>query len=138
MQVPFQNFPGFLLRQATASAMSELNDILSAMKLRFGEAVVLIIIDSNPGQRQSKFGKELNIASANMAPLVNKLHDRGLIRRERLDGRSYALHTSEDGKALVEKVMMAMEAFETKLVEKIPKELQKPFLEALQHLAKAD
>lgn len=130
----FKKYPGYNLRMAANSAMSQLAGVLAESDLRVVEATILIVILDNRGCRQSQIGKVLNISSANMTPLITRLEDRGIIRREAADGRSNALHLTDKGEKLAANAARSMADFEAGLVARVPSRLRKPFLEAFRYL----
>ena len=68
---PLTNYPGYLLRRASAAAMANLAKRLKKLNLSPTEATILNVIDANPNANQSDIGRLLDIARANMAPLVS-------------------------------------------------------------------
>lgn len=96
---------------------------------------MLLVIEVNPGVTQSEIGRLLGIASANMAPLVARLADRGLIVREAVDGRSQGLRLSETGRPIAQKARSIMDDHEADLISHIPKADCAAFLRALNALA---
>jgi DNA-binding MarR family transcriptional regulator len=128
---PLKEWPGYALRRASATFMARLASRLAPLDLRPSEATVLLVIGANPAVTQTEVGRILEIASANMAPLVARLAERALIRREPVDGRSQALTLSDPGRLLMEKVWRLMEQHETDLLSRIPEPLRVPFVDAL-------
>jgi DNA-binding MarR family transcriptional regulator len=135
---PLQNYPGYALRRASLSSTSVLAKRLEALELRPAEASVLMVIGANPGITQSEIGRLLDIAGANMAPLVNRLHGRVLLEKQALDGRSHALSLSASGRALYGRTRKTFESHEEALLARLPMRLREPFLEALQLLREAE
>ncbi len=135
---PLKDFPGYALRRASSAAMAVLARRLSILGLRPTEASVLMVIQANPNITQSEIGRLLDIAGANMAPLVGRLADRELIEREPVDGRSHGLKLSDAGRALTLRVKKAMTAHEDELVSKIPAPHRAAFLAALHALWSAE
>ncbi|MGC3980845.1 MAG: MarR family winged helix-turn-helix transcriptional regulator [Steroidobacteraceae bacterium] len=131
---PLKNYPGYALRRASAAAMADLAERLTALELRPTESSVLLIIDANLNVTQSEIGRMLEIASANMAPLISRLEARDLIEREPVDGRSHGLNLSTTGRALTAKVKKAVQAHETALLAKIPAAERAAFLSGLRAL----
>ncbi|MAP95469.1 MAG: MarR family transcriptional regulator [Ponticaulis sp.] len=128
---PVGMFPGYLLRQATNATLNRLYERLKPLDLRLAEASVLVLIQSNPGVTQSQAGQPLKIARANMAPLVRRLEDAGLVSREAVDGRSYGLYVTEKGDDMARRANAAMQAHESELMAFLPPHLRGPFAEAL-------
>jgi DNA-binding MarR family transcriptional regulator len=72
---------------------------LAPLGLKPAEAAVLYAVAAAPGLTQSDVGKMLGIQRANMAPLIAGLIQRGLVERDRVDGRSKALRLTAAGEA---------------------------------------
>src|SRR5690606_26207150 len=104
---PLENYPGYLLRRASAATMTSLARRFARLELRPAEATVLMVIDANPNITQSEIGRMLDIASANMAPLVSRLADRKLVERQPVDGRSHGLELTRTGNEITKKVKKA-------------------------------
>lgn len=92
------------MRRASGVVMADLANTLGELDLKISEASVLAVIGDGPGRTQSSIGRRLGIQRANMAPLVAKLEQRGLVERTRSDGRSSGLSLTEAGSAIVERV----------------------------------
>ena len=135
---PLENYPGYALRRVSAAAMEKLASRFAAFDLRPAEATVLMVIDANPNITQSEIGRMLDIASANMAPLVSRLADRELVEREPVDGRSHGLALTSKGIGVTTKVKKAVVAHEEELLSRIPVAQRKAFLAALRALWRDD
>ena len=131
---PLENYPGYALRRASAATMARLARRFAALDLRAAEASVLMVIDANPNITQSEIGRMLDIASANMAPLVSRLADRDLIERQPVDGRSHGLALTNMGRGVTVKVKKAVATHEEELLSKIPAAQRKSFIAALRTL----
>jgi len=115
-------------------SMSGLSSRFADLDLRISDATVLLVIVSNPGVRQSAICKVLDIARANIAPLIARLEERALIIRKPLDGRSHGLELTREGEKLTAQVMTIVEEHERSILDKIPEDLREPFMQALGHL----
>jgi DNA-binding MarR family transcriptional regulator len=131
---PLKDFPGYALRRASSVAIAGLARRLSALDLRPAEATVLMVIQANPNITQSEIGRLLDVASANMAPLVSRLEDRDLIEREPVDGRSHGLTLSEAGRALTLRVKKTIVAHEEEILCRIPASHRAAFMAGLHAL----
>jgi DNA-binding MarR family transcriptional regulator len=131
---PLKNFPGYALRRASAAAMQKLAHRLAALELRPSEAGVLLVIETNPNITQSEIGRMLDIAGANMAPLVGRLAERELVERQRVDGRSHGLTLTESGRATTLRARKIMKSHEDALLAKIPVAQRAAFVATLQRL----
>ncbi len=131
---PLKDFPGYALRRASAAAMQRLASGLQALDLRPSEASTLLVIEANPGITQSDIGRMLDIAGANMAPLMRRLQERDLVERNPVDGRSHALYLSDEGRSLSAKARKVFRAHEDELLKKIPSGDRATFLKVLRAL----
>lgn len=133
---PLKDYPGYLLRRASAVAMADLAKRLRALDLRPTEATTLLTIDANPNATLSEVGRRLEIASANMAPLVARLESRELIERKPMDGRSHALFLTQRGHGVVVQVKRIVSEHENDLLNKIPPSARNAFLKGLRAIWK--
>jgi len=131
---PLENYPGYSLRRASVASMGKLARRFAALDLRPAEASVLMVVDANPNITQSEIGRMLDIASANMAPLVSRLADRAFLMREPVDGRSHGLALTGAGRACAAKVKKTVAAHEKELLARIPARQRAGFLAALRAL----
>jgi DNA-binding MarR family transcriptional regulator len=131
---PLKDLPGYALRRASAAAMQKLARRLSQLDLRPTEASVLMVIEINPNITQSEIGRMLEIAGANMAPLIGRLEKRELLERQPVDGRSHGLALTVAGRALTLRARKATKAHEEELLTRIPANLRSAFLSTLQAL----
>lgn len=131
---PLEDYPGYSLRRASAVSMSKLARRFAKLDLRPTDAAVLMVIDANPNITQSEIGRTLDIASANMAPLVSQLADRGLLERLPVDGRSHGLALTPAGSKITVKARQAAADHEQELFSKIPTAQRKAFLNILRSL----
>jgi DNA-binding MarR family transcriptional regulator len=88
---------GYALSRASAVVLQRLNRQLSAHELRHVDATILVLVGDKPRVSQSELARELDIASANMVPLIARLIDRGLVDRDKTDGRSFGLKLTQKG-----------------------------------------
>lgn len=94
--------------------------VLAELGLKRTEYTVLVLLDANPGITSKQMGATLAIASSNMAVLVDRLHKRELLRREKsaLDGRAQHLTLTAQGRALVRKAEARAVAAEQALLRR--------------------
>ena len=113
---PLDGLIGYQLRRASASQMGSLGGKLAAIGLTPTEASLLLLIDANPGVTQSELGRVLGIQRANMAPLVALLDRKGLVGRQRVDGRSHGLAVTPSGGALGARAMEVMQRHDARML----------------------
>jgi DNA-binding MarR family transcriptional regulator len=115
------NLVGYVLRRAQLAAFQDFWRAFEAYDVRPAQYAVLIIIERNPGLRQSQISAALNIKRANLVALLDSLERRGLAKRVPVatDRRSYALHLTEDGAALLRKLAELSAAHEARVSARI-------------------
>jgi DNA-binding MarR family transcriptional regulator len=94
---PFEHLLGYHLRRLSMLVMADFTEALAPLDLKPAEASILYIIHARAGLTQSEIGKMLGIQRANMAPLIAGLMHRGLVQRQKVDGRSQALTLTAAG-----------------------------------------
>lgn len=114
--------------------MQKLARELAPLDLRPSEASVLLVIEANPNITQSEIGRILDIAGANMAPLISRLDRRELLARQPVDGRSHGLELTGAGRTLCARAKKIMSSHEERLFRKIPAAHRADFVAALQAL----
>lgn len=103
---PLPELVGYMLRRAQLAVFQDFWRGYEPFDIRPAQYAVLLIIERNPGLRQSQVSNALNIKRANLVALLDSLEGRGLAKRVPVetDRRSYALHLTEDGAALMKKL----------------------------------
>jgi DNA-binding MarR family transcriptional regulator len=129
-----KDLSGYALRRASSAAMQKLARELAPLDLRPSEASVLLVIEANPNITQSEIGRMLEIAGANMAPLVSRLEKRELVERQPVDGRSHGLELTAVGRALCVRAKKVMKSHEDNMLAKIPPPQRAAFVSILQAL----
>lgn len=128
---PLADVIGYQLRRASALAMSDLSAALSAENISPIAASVLLMIEANPDQTQTRIGAALAIQRANMAPLVARLEEDGLVRRKTPDGRSYGLVCTARGAEKAAAVRRIMNELEDRLFGDMSDTMRRHFINAL-------
>ncbi len=118
---PLPGYTGYVLRRAQVALFENFINSFKPLGLRPAQFSVLLVVNANPGRRQSEIAAALGIRQANLVGLIDELDRRGLTKRKRLaaDRRSHALTLTAKGKALL-KTALAMQArFEQHLVAEL-------------------
>jgi len=131
MDDPLKKYPGYVLRRASAIAVSELNEKLRAIKLRNADIALLMLIDQKPGITQSDAGRVLDIARANMAPFVARLEKAKIVTRHAVDGRSQRLELTSRGNLLMQEGRRIVDAYEKELMRRVPADMRDQVLPIL-------
>ena len=131
MKDPLIKLAGYVLRRASAAALTELNERLAPLQLRHAEVAMLMLTQSSPGLTQSHAARILDIQRANMAPFVARLEARGLIQRRQVDGRTQALDLTRHGRVVLGRARRVVAAHEAALMERVPDKLKPMVLPVL-------
>jgi DNA-binding MarR family transcriptional regulator len=134
MKDPLRSLPGYALRRASNAMLQDFGQRLAPLNLKPTEASIILLIKENSNITQSDIGRMLDIQRANMTPITARLEERGIVLRERVDGRSQALRLSPAGIALAVKVQSAVIAHEDQLLARVKPALRDSFLSALSDL----
>lgn len=116
---PLDELLGYRLRRASMAMMGDLVGALRPHGLSVGEASFLILVDANPGCRQSDVGRALEIKRANLTPLVGRMKARGLVVDAPIDGRSLSLTLTESGHALCGEMLSGVIASDRKFRKRL-------------------
>lgn len=98
-----------MLRLAQVAVFNDLIATLKPYGLRPTDLSVLLVVQANPGLKQQEIGAALRIQRPNLVSIIDDLEARGLVKRAQVlsDRRSYALHLTEDGEALMKQAVEA-------------------------------
>jgi DNA-binding MarR family transcriptional regulator len=112
---------GYMLRRAQLAVFQDFLRSYAEVDIRPAQYAVLTVIERNPGLRQSQVSAALGIKRANLVALLDSLENRGLAKRTPVatDRRSYALHLTDAGAALMQKLAEINAAHERRVTGKI-------------------
>jgi DNA-binding MarR family transcriptional regulator len=131
MDNPFVSYPGYLLRRAANSRISQLAHHLEPLGIGVSEASILTLIARNPGISQAECGRILAIQRPNLNPVVRRLIDRDLVRSAKGPGRVLCLTLSGPGEDLVRRVAAEFEAQEARIYSAVPEHLRQELVPLL-------
>lgn len=131
MKDPLTGLTGYVLRRAAAAALAELNRRLEPLRLRHAEVAMLMLVAQCPRITQSQAGRVLDIQRANMTPFIGRLERRGVLQRQRVDGRSQRLELTGAGRALLRKASRVVNSHEAALRARVPHRLRAHVLPVL-------
>lgn len=130
---------GYMLRRAQLAAFQHFMRAFAEVDIRPAQFAVLTIIERNPGLKQSQVSAALGIKRTNLVALLDALEDRGLAKRAPVaaDRRSYALHLTEAGTALMKRLREIDAAHEAHLIAAIGEDGRDKLLELLRGILEA-
>lgn len=131
---------GYVLRRAQLAVFQDITRVFAAFDMRPAQYGALTIIGRNPGLTQTQVAEALGIQRANFVALLDTLEARGLARREAVasDRRSYALHLTDEGQALLAQLQQLVVEHERQLDQRIGPENRDLLLDLLGRLARPD
>jgi DNA-binding MarR family transcriptional regulator len=137
---PLQGYLGYALRRAQMLAYADFIAALAELDLSPGGFGVLTVIDANPGRRQSEVCRALGIQKTNFCAVVDGFERRGLAVRREVDHdrRSYALHLTPDGQALLRRACAKQAEHEARLVSRLGEQGRDQLLKLLGRLTQTE
>ncbi|KRA43260.1 MarR family winged helix-turn-helix transcriptional regulator [Devosia sp. Root635] len=124
---------GYRLRRAQLSVFQRFLTVFESLALRPAEYSVLVLVDENPGRKQSEIAAALGIKRANFVALAQGLEARGLLERLSVesDRRANALHLTASGRIFLAEARDLHDQLESDFVERLGGESQREQLLAL-------
>ena len=133
---PLNDYIGYWLRRAQVWAMTGFLETMKELDLRPTQFSVLILINENPGIRQTEVCAALGLQKANFVPLLNELERRGLAVRKvgSPDRRSSALYLTSQGETLLQRANQLHAQWEGQISARLGTRGQEQLRELLQKL----
>jgi DNA-binding MarR family transcriptional regulator len=102
-----------------------------------GQFAIMVFIDRNPGLTQQQMCDTLRIEKSTLAVQLNRLSDRGLVRRERSlrDRRENALALTAQGNEVLKAMLEHVQKHERRVVGHMTKEERRTLMQLLIKLA---
>lgn len=131
-----RQFLGYQLKRTFNAMRADLSQVLEPYGLRMTTYSSLVLIEDNPGIRQSELANILNMERPNMVLILDDLEQRGWITRERLetDRRAYALKVTLSGKRVCDKAKTDNLKAERNRLDLLDASEKRAFLSALAKL----
>ena len=131
---PLANLAGYLIRQAQLWVFQDFNETLAPLDIRPVQYSILTLISENPGLSQMALSRVLGIVRSGLVPLLDNLQNRGLIKRAAVvaDRRSYALHLTAEGDALLGRANASVQEHEERLRQKVGPRAHQQLLKLLE------
>ena len=109
---------GYQLRQAQLAIFNDFQESIGAHAITPGLFGVLVVIDSNPGLKQTTLASAIRLDRSTVVSVIDKLEARKLVARQHTEGdrRSNALWLTSEGKALLGKLTGLVRAHEERLL----------------------
>ena len=130
---------GYHLRRAQVAVFADFMATVASCKLKPAEFSILLLIDANPGRKQSDIAAVLGIKRPNFVVVLSRLLTRGLVAQQQAEGdrRSSALFLTERGLGLLERARTMLGAHEARVTERIGALDRALLISVLKNIAKA-
>jgi DNA-binding MarR family transcriptional regulator len=102
------------LRRASQVMVRDFADSVKQYDISSAQHRMLSWIKAHPGRNQSEAATAIGMQRTNFAPIIEELEKRGLVARERADGRSNALTVTPSGAAMLRTINRKIEIHEAK------------------------
>ena len=124
---------GFHIRLAHGAVLRHFTEAFADLGLTQKQVSALWLVADEPGIAQIAVGGKLRMDRATTMTIVNRLQDRGLMRRERSisDGRKHALHVTPAGMAALDEAKECIAAHEAWLKSRFEPDEVKKLVEML-------
>ncbi len=112
---------GYRLRRAQLSVFQRFMAVFSDLALRPAEYSVRVLVDGNPGRKQTEIASALGVKRANFVALVDGLQARGLLERVHVktDRRANALHLTPEGEKFLAQARKVHEELEQEFIDRL-------------------
>ncbi len=127
---------GYNCRRAYLAIMPHFDERMKKLALRAVDFSVLSILKANPNITQKRLSHAVHVSAPNLAILLDKLEQRGLVLRQRnpLDKRSQTLVLTNEGLKLCTKAEAAVSKSEQQALAMLSDSEQKHLLQLLQKI----
>ena len=127
---PLPHLLGYALRRSQVAVFADFIAAFAPLDLRPAQFSALVLIDANPGCKQSAAAEALGIMQPNFVALMDELERRGLARRapSKADRRSHALELTGKGGVLLQQALAIVAAHEARVLTPLtPEEAKQLF-----------
>lgn len=124
---------GYRLRRAQLSVFQRFLAVFADLALRPAEFSTLVLVDENPGRKQTEIASALGVKRANFVTLVDGLQARGLLERVHVktDRRANALHLTPEGEKFLAEARKRHEDLEQEFIDRLGGDAKRDQLLAL-------
>lgn len=124
---------GFHIRLAHGAVYRHFTETFAGLDLTQKQVSTLWLLHDQPGLSQIELGRNLRMDRATTMTIVNRLQQRGLLRREQSasDRRKQAIHVTEAGKAALEQAKRHVAQHEAWLTARFTSDEIKKLVEML-------
>jgi DNA-binding MarR family transcriptional regulator len=112
---------GYQLRLAQRAIFGDFADSMGELEVSPGLFGMLVIVEANPGLKQTQLARAAHLDRSSLVPALDKLEARGLVARRASeeDRRVNGLWLTADGAALLKKLKQRVARHEQRLVRNL-------------------
>ena len=123
-EIDFGHLPdliGYQLRLAQIAIFRDFTLALGELDITPGLFGVLVIIEANPGLKQTELAKATHLDRSTVVSVIDNLERRSLVERRAAasDRRSNSLHLTADGKTLLKRLKRLVAEHEQRIKENL-------------------
>jgi DNA-binding MarR family transcriptional regulator len=124
---------GFHLRQAQIAVFRDFVRSMGPLEMTPGLFAVLVLVEANPGIKQSDLARAVHLDRSTVVSVVDKLERRGLVERHAAahDKRTNALRLTTTGAALLRRLKQRVSRHERRLVRGLDEDERARLVELL-------
>ena len=124
---------GFHIRLAHGAVYRHFTETFAQLELTQKQVSTLWLVGANPGIAQIEVGGRLRMDRATTMTIINRLQDRGYLKRERStdDGRKQALYLTPLGENVLEDAKACIQEHESWLKQRFTQDEIKKLVEML-------
>lgn len=121
---PLPGLVGYAMRRKQVAVFADFIATLAELGLRPAQFSVLLLIERNPGRRQSEIAEALGIQRPNFVAMMEEMDRRGLTRRltSEADRRSYVLELTDSGRTLLERATALVREHEARITRNLSRD----------------
>jgi len=128
---------GYHVRLAQIAIFADFDEALARWRLSPGLFALLVIIEANPGLRQTRLAQAARLDRSTLVPALDKLEARGLVERRAApdDRRSNGLWLTDDARPLLSAAKSAVQTHERAIAAELSPAERSRLLDLLDRLA---
>lgn len=139
-QLPLWRRPGYLIRRLHQLHYALFFEECAGTDITPVQYGLMTILSTNPGSDQIAIANSLGIDRTNVADVLRRLHDAGLVERQRSekDKRAVVSRLTPAGEKLLKQLYPAMARAQERLLDCLEPERREAFLATLMELLEAN
>lgn len=128
---------GYAATRASVVLKKHFHKHLGPLKLKAVEFSVMVLVDTNPEVNQKQLGQALDVSAPNLAVTLDRMVERGWVRRERSerDRRAQLIRLTPEGQALVRRARKLSQTMEAEALKVLSPAEQALLIELLHRVA---